>query len=311
VKRPGSDFNYRFVVLPGEGEESPPQVTRLRPQWSSPSDAPDTYSAAVVDGGTMNNEPLELARIELAGLIGRNPRDGLKANRATLLVDPFPDVASTIDQPGRGQRLDLLSAALGLLGAWKEQARFAPVDLALACDENTFSRFLIAPDRGNKDFALACGALGGFSGFLSERYRHHDYMLGRRNCQEFLRSHFCLPVSNDPVFRRVNPRLKANSPWVTTEGGTAYLPVIPLLGELRENEEPLLDWPTGAFQPDSLRPALTARLNAVVKRALSTSMELSFWARQFARLGLAQIQRAALDGAIEKVRQELKTRRLI
>jgi len=38
----------------------------------------------------MNNEPLELARVELAGLTGRNPRDGGRANRATILIGPVP-----------------------------------------------------------------------------------------------------------------------------------------------------------------------------------------------------------------------------
>lgn len=315
IERPGSDFNYRFVVLPSEQQDGPSQIVRLRPRWGSPAAEDQAYSTAVVDGGTMNNEPLELARVELAGLLGRNPRDGQRANRATIMVDPFPDAAGSVDDRDRGQKMDLLSTALGLMGAWRDQARFDPVDLALAGDENTFSRYLIAPDRGgsteSKGFALACGALGGFSGFLSEPYRHHDFMLGRRNCQEFLRSHFCLPVSNSPVFKLVNPRIKSSSPWLISDGGTAYLPVIPLIGELRERVEPLPSWPRGVFRPDSLRSPLSHRLDAVVKRALSTSMNLGFLARQFTRIGVGQLRRAMLDRVIDGVRRELTARGLL
>jgi predicted acylesterase/phospholipase RssA len=314
VERPLTDFNYRFVALPGDGPEHPPQVVRLRPQWSASSQAPGPYRTVVVDGGTMNNEPLELARIELAGLLGRNPRDGLRANRATIMVDPFPDVAGTVDQPDRGQKLDLFSAVMGLMGAWKDQARFDPVDLALAADENTFSRFLIAPDRGaspvSNGYALACGALAGFSGFLAEAYRHHDYMLGRRNCQQFLRTHFCLPVDNNPVFKGVNPRLKAGSAWVVSDGGTPCLPIIPLVGNLAV-EEALPAWPARVFNPDSIRPAFAARLKAIVERALSTSVRIGFLGRQLAKTGLGTVQRAALARAIEEIKKELTMRALI
>ena len=43
-----------------------------------------------VDGGLMNNEPLELVRRVLADG-GRNPRDGEEADRAVVMIDPFPN----------------------------------------------------------------------------------------------------------------------------------------------------------------------------------------------------------------------------
>jgi hypothetical protein len=45
-------------------------------------------------------------------------------------------------------------------------------------------------------YTIACGLLGGFGGFLAEDFRALDFQLGRRNCQEFLRSTFGLPASN-------------------------------------------------------------------------------------------------------------------
>jgi len=296
----------------------------LRPRWngagSAPGSPPNPYTTATVDGGTMDNEPLELARRELAGLLGRNPRDGKLANRATVMIDPFPDAAGAIDDATRGQKADILNAGVALMGAWKDQARFDPADLALAGDENTYSRFLIAPSRGpspeTDGFALACGALGGFSGFLSERYRQHDYMLGRRNCQQFLRSHFCLPVENDSVFGVVNPSLKKpGSPWFIPAGppdqpGPPSLPIIPLMSPL-DQEESLPQWPANVFKVESLRDPATKRLDAVLDRLLKTSVHLNWFFQWLAKLGLARVRSAAVDKVISVVTQQLQARKLI
>jgi len=55
-----------------------------------------------VDGGLMNNKPLELARRRLAGERRRNPRAGAQVDRAVLMIDPFPgerDPASEVEPP--------------------------------------------------------------------------------------------------------------------------------------------------------------------------------------------------------------------
>ena len=50
------------------------------------------YTFVNVDGGVFNNEPLELCRIAVAEGKGRNPRDPTIADRAVLLIDPFPNL---------------------------------------------------------------------------------------------------------------------------------------------------------------------------------------------------------------------------
>ena len=68
---------------------------------------------------------------------------------------------------------------------------------------------MISPTRiGNgsaaaKQFPIACGVLSGFGGFLHESFRRHDYLLGRRNAQAFLRWNFGLPETNDRLFKGV------------------------------------------------------------------------------------------------------------
>ena len=112
ITRDGANFNYRFVIVPGDGD-TPAQVVRLQPDWLNEA-VPTSYRSVVVDGGTMDNEPLELARVELAGVAGRNPRQGSLATRASILIDPFPDQAGAVDEPSRGQKDgDLTVAAHG------------------------------------------------------------------------------------------------------------------------------------------------------------------------------------------------------
>lgn len=87
-----------------------------------------------------------------------------------------------------------------------DQARFKPEELKLAEKEDVFSRFIISPKRsgpGNElaeTYPIACGVLGGFGGFLQKSFRRHDYLLGRRNAQSFLRWSFGLPETNEAVF---------------------------------------------------------------------------------------------------------------
>lgn len=164
------------------------------------------YSFASVDGGTIDNEPLELARRYLSGdPAAHNDPNGDAANKAVILIAPFPNFVKSppaIDDMRITRLLPLLGSAL------IDQARFKPEELHKAADDKFFSRFMISPTReGNgspaaKKYPIACGAMGGFSGFLHETFRRHDYLLGRRNAQAFLRWNFALP-RNNPLFADV------------------------------------------------------------------------------------------------------------
>lgn len=267
----GGRYVYRFVLAPSAAPDKLCAV-QVKPQWIDGA-APAPYTTVLVDGGTINNEPLGHARTELAGIAGRCPRTGVEADRATILIDPFPDQAAQIDDPKRGQSAELFSSLFGLLGGWKSQARFASGDLALADAANVYSRFLIAPDRDQSPvsakYDLACGALGGFSGFLSEKFRRHDYLLGRRNCQQFLRMHFAVPVSNNQIKGAVNPALLEKSPWIFARDGVLHMPLIPLFEPLSVPEA-LPDWPVRSFTPESLNEPIADRIKTVLDRLVSS-----------------------------------------
>ena len=157
----------------------------------------------------------------------------------------------------RGERVfGLTSVAARLFFALKDQARFKPEELALAVNDDVFSKFLIAPQRTDQEdndvregLRIATGLLGGFGGFLDQQLRAFDYQLGRRNCQRFLAKVFGLDpnnelfadwcdtvdesgqkLSDDPRFGYIN------------EGNEKRLCIIPLLGDASK-EVGLPPWP--------------------------------------------------------------------
>lgn len=155
-----------------------------------------SYQFVNADGGVFNNEPLELCRTALSGgSESHNKRDPMEANAGVILIDPFPNLFDLEEPYPAEAHRQIVDVVKALFGAMISQARFKLDELALANDPNVASRYAVMPVRygaGDKveKFAIACGSLGGFGGFLSKAFRHHDFMLGRRNCQRFLAKHF-------------------------------------------------------------------------------------------------------------------------
>ena len=246
LSRPGSDYDYRFV-FPFAAKElvySPPGIERA-----------EQYDFSAVDGGTMNNEPFELAHRELAGSGARNPRAGEAARRALIMVDPFTD-----PQPGSAlPEGSLLGTFSALLSAFKAQSRFNQIDLTLTEADDVYSRFMIAPSRNGirGSRAMASGGLSGFLGFFSQHYRLHDYMLGRENCQRFLRDWFVLPSAQEqcgdcpegsnPLFRDWSQAALENEDYRSRSVyRKEHRQIIPLVGSAAEPQR-LQDWPVGKF----------------------------------------------------------------
>ena len=262
LSRPGSDYDYRYAFPYAEDGlvYSPPGIGNDK-----------TYDFAAVDGGTMNNEPFELAHRELAGLSGRNPRAGDAAHRALIMVDPFTDPQHELQAPDGS----LKGTISGLLSAFKAQSRFNQIDLTLAEAEDVYSRFMIAPSRnrirGSK--AIASGGLSGFLGFFCEDYRLHDYMLGRQNCQRFLRDWFVLPSDitqsgqcldgSNPLFRNwPQAALESEDYKSRSPHRKGHRQIIPLVGSAAR-EQKLEDWPGGSFGGyESVRREIEARMDA-------------------------------------------------
>jgi Patatin-like phospholipase len=222
---------------------APPIVSDL------PSPPPPDILTLNIDGGVTDNDPFDLAHDFLVSqnpkaTNGMNPRAPLDANCAVISVAPFPSADRfdphydfTVEQ-GLFPMLSRLATVL------VSQSRFLGESLGVLTSGAAFSRFVIAPsdsgqEQGN---ALQCASLGAFGGFMERSFRAHDFLLGRHNCQKFLKTYFCLPIGNsiisagqteagtystniESLFATCPP------PGVTVPPqGKVWMPVIPLLG---------------------------------------------------------------------------------
>jgi hypothetical protein len=283
ITRSTSDYALRKWPVPLDSALKDVKDTQACVEWRtiSPnwpvgmgSEAVPSYTFLSVDGGLLDNEPLELARRALAGRDDRNERGGSNARKAILLIDPFP-----FDEPFKPEyevQDDIFRIIPQLFTSLRSQARFKPDELVLAQREDVYSRFLIAPKRRLPNgqpatYPMASNLLGGFGGFLSEKFRQHDFFLGRRNCQWFLRRHFVLPAtgkSKNPLFSGWSKSLFER--YKVVRDRQTYLPIIPLVGKaVEEAGEP--EWPlmSGA-ELSELENKIIKRLNAVVSSALHT-----------------------------------------
>jgi hypothetical protein len=241
------------------------------------------FDFIAVDGGTIDNEPLEIGR-RLLSQGGPILPGGNDAERAIVLIAPFPNFVAMPPTSTKQRIVDILPMLSSTL---VQQSRFKPDELAQAADDANFSRFLISPARdGNgspeaKLYPIASGVMGGFGGFIDESFRRHDYLLGRRNAQAFLRYHLALPETH-PFFKDVKDRAK----WHVREGGpakkggiksftaspdaeqTAGLPIIPLCGGL---EKEIVIGEDDVPKPDAIdQNALATLIEARVRKVVET-----------------------------------------
>jgi len=307
---------YRAIAIPDDKGSA--TVQQLIPKWGSlplKTGNPSVAPFANVDGGTFNNQPLDVVRVAMAGMAGCNPRNAKDATRAVILIDPFSDPA-TLNTPDTGK----LTSVIGpLLASMIQQPRFKPTDLALAYNEEVYSRFLVAPTRidanGGKIIgkrAIASGGLGGFLGFVDFGLLVHDYALGRANAHAFLSRHLMLPEDGGNVlFDDWTERHKQKYRYVDPKTNKGYLPIIPLMDGLRDRPPPTQPWPAPVSLPQGFSAAVEARLDVVYDRLKAQFAPDSGWQRALANtylwLGWRLYGRAALrDAAIKAIEDGLR-----
>ncbi len=230
-----------------------PFINRLYKAPNNDIAIPDPYLTLNLDGGMINNEPFEYTRQLLKRRTDEDAISNSNFNSfksCTLMVDPFP--SSDSENFDIENSLSLVSAVKNILSTVTSQLLFRPDDIEQALNEKNASRFLIAPKRtvgnvgtiGSK--AIASGSLGGFGGFIDKSFREHDFYLGRRNCQYFLRKIFTIPSDcTNPIFTEgyANPEAKERF-----QSALGPLPIIPDMlcnySNLSINAEPEKEWPS-------------------------------------------------------------------
>lgn len=278
--------------------------TTIAPSWP-PDEHDEEYRFLAVDGGAMNNEPFELARQKLAGDNEFNARSPREATRSVLMVDPLPSekvTGQTMDE-----NTDILSVLRGLFGSLLTQARFKPDELILAHSPEVHSRYMIVPTRRDRnddkaEYPIASGMLGGFGGFLKKEFRMHDFQLGRRNCQQFLRKHFGIPkdeCAENPVFSHYSPQERDR--FSVNKNGTQIMPIIPLVGAAKSEEHPLV-WKTLQMsnqELNNLKPKINDRSEIVINEILDQYIDgwlSNFFARMIARSKRNRVVSTIMDG---------------
>jgi hypothetical protein len=236
------------------------------PPWTTPCNAPApgpippafpvpppaTIETLNVDAGITNNNPFQLAHDFLAGQNPRahdcrNPRPPLEANCAVITVAPFPATDEFDPKYNPAFNAGIWRMLGRLVTVLVAQSRFLGESLEALTSAPSFSRFVVAPSDPEQAGAspLQCSLLGAFGGFFERGFRAHDFLLGRRNCQRFLSTHFCLPAENPVISAGLNNaglysgaiantfRLPPPNPKLAAPD-YIWLPIIPCVGTAHE-----------------------------------------------------------------------------
>ena len=303
LARPLDHYAYRIATT--TDASGAPSVQWFQPDWDALRDDAGNlnpvYSFPCVDGGGTDNSPVELTRTALAGVCNHNPRDGEKANRAVILVDPFAEKPSLGPETVDDLMSTLFPFVFGLVG----EARYATADLLLAANNDVFSRFMITARRGELagSPALATSGLGAFQGFLCRDFREHDYLLGRRNAYDFLKNQFALPDSN-PIFVGTWTDDQKRK-FGTTSGGVNYLPLIPLFGTAATPPKYPV-WPAGKFDPDTLADPIKERVKAVVSALENTEITSNILIKAILWPIVSQLDAKMFDAMMAAIKKSLK-----
>ena len=321
LNQPSNHYLYRPYVQP---RESGYAVDWPQPEWDYVLDPwSQNYNFSSVDGGVFNNDPISLVHSELAGLVGENPREPELATRALFMIDPLAPRPARIAPVAT----DLITVIKSLTGFVVGGARYLTADMALIGDPTIFSRFQLVPARPDLgligEAALAGDFFSAFGGFTSRAFRRHDYLLGRINMQNYLRTELILRGDNKlfnnwPVSDIQRFAVDVNGARTGTNGGKVsyYLPIIPDTTysgtgpiQVWPNTQ-MLPWPTGALNPDSLAQPIQNRVDAIIK--MLQQQELPGFLNSVLAIALAPgISDSVTNGIIATMTSELVAAKLL
>lgn len=290
------------------------------------------FATVNVDGGMLNNEPFEIAqKLFSADFRNRNLQRGETTGASILMIEPFPSVEDSV-QITPAPEIRLRTIIGEIYSTMRTQLLFKSSDLEDGTDGRVFSRFLMAPARtfpgrgkviGSK--AIACGSLDGFGGFLTKDFRAHDFQLGRRNCQQFLRRHFVMPCPTiNPIIGAgyAHPAaLAAYKEEIITKDAngqpvsTWVLPIVPdielemMAGKPDDEEKP--DFPV--YNEITMRNLIFRNDSAIkerINRVLEDNEVVDFH-RLFIRILVEWLDNKASNDLLELIIADLKNHHLI
>lgn len=209
----------------------------VKPSWPESLGPDGDISYSSVDGGLVNNDPFDIVYNQMSQ---RHNKGTLSADNSStwgsiILIDPFPQ--GFVDNEAIEDNIPVAKMLPLMFGAIRGQAMFKSRAVNLEW-RSSHDKYLIQPLRdvgpGQKYF-LGTATLGAFGGIIDEKIRLHDYMLGRHNCQQFLR---------DGLFL-THEEVEKNPLFASFDGieDMEKIPIIPLVGTAQD-ECPLPEWPS-------------------------------------------------------------------
>lgn len=283
-----------------------------------PGNATDAYESLNVDGGMINNEPFDKIREVLSDITDQkkpNEYEDYKTFKSTtLMIAPFPST-----KPQSITLVEKLLQVCGLtLSAMISQMRVKASQIQNAINPGCAGQYLIDPSRyvtinGQQvtvqgERAIACGALGGFSGFLNKEFRVHDFFLGRYNCEVFLREYFTIPATDaqvNPIFQKGYEGIPATD-FCNKKGERQIIPIVnknvPVFPNLVFSSGG--SWPKQQSQDiEVYTGALKKRIGAIIMNLVKYKPVSKF----FLWIGTWVVLRGMLaKSAMKTVMQELK-----
>jgi hypothetical protein len=194
-------------------------------------DVSKDYQFSAVDGGVLNNEPFEQVNEVLTERIRNlSAKNRNMHQKAIVMIDPFPNFQN--QNKDYQNPINVIQAANQLISTLLNQGRFKdPTLIRNFASSNVLG--MVFPSREGEDKTLATGAIEGFAGFIDKSFREHDYQLGRKNCQSFLRSYFYVRYedkANHPAF---NDWKRQDEKWRRFGQTIDLIDRIPLIPDLR------------------------------------------------------------------------------
>ncbi len=292
----------------------------------------DVYLSINADGGTANNEPIELAGDVMEAIRkSKYKEEGevAKNNSTVILIDPFPSLGTKVTRPPYHADNLIPDYASGLVGAMRSQLLF---DAKKALDiyrKRNYGLHLIAPSNDKFDDAknaIACGSLGGFGGLLCKEFRVHDYFLGRHNSQSFLRKYLSVRLDHDSTsddYKKVqavidsykkNPEAAKRFKYIDSKGVEWY-PIIPDMeikkgGDTndRYNELPVYDLHKLPYNyMEQYRLSIKSRFSSII----GNIAKAPWWAKPLVWMGSGLSKGAAAKAVIAYVEKDFRLRKLM
>lgn len=280
------------------------------------------YKTINVDGGLINNEPFGKVKEILNEIAGyQEPENESQKHdvfkSSILLIDPFPCEEKEFECNG-----ELLQVVKKTFSAMMGHLRIKSTDLVDAMNSNLAGQYLLTPVakrlkangsmervRGSK--AIACGAMGGFAGFLSKEFRIHDFFLGRANCEKFLRDHFTVPAdTTNSIFKE---GYKNADKKMFTSSINDGLQIIPIFKK-KEDKKPMPVFTNGKQWPSCSKEELKRfkkPLKVRIQSVLLNTLELKFRTRSLMWLASKlMLNNKLANEVLDKIKESLEDHHL-